>query len=77
MKHIKNSDSEIHMRLRRRVERYLKRTGMSASLFGRIVANDPRFVLDLRCGRKVGPQLANKVRAWLYRRTPKRSRPDR
>lgn len=34
-----------------KIERYLRRTGMSPTTFGRRAANDPRFVFDLRKGR--------------------------
>ena len=36
----------------RKIETYLRRTGMSATRFGRLAARDPRFVLDLRRGRE-------------------------
>jgi hypothetical protein len=35
----------------RKIEVFLRRTGMSATRFGRMAAQDPRFVLDLRNGR--------------------------
>jgi hypothetical protein len=35
----------------REVERFLRKTGMPATKFGRLATNDPRFVLDLRMGR--------------------------
>ncbi len=33
------------------IERFLKRTGMPWTKFGRLAAHDPRFVEDLRNGR--------------------------
>lgn len=35
----------------RKIEKFLRRTGMPATKFGRLAAHDPRFVLDLRMGR--------------------------
>jgi hypothetical protein len=35
----------------RKIEVFLRRTGMPATKFGRLAAHDPRFVLDLRMGR--------------------------
>lgn len=35
----------------RDIEKFLRRTGMAATKFGRLAAHDPRFVLDLRMGR--------------------------
>jgi hypothetical protein len=40
------------MHIGREVERFLRRTGMPATKFGRLAVNDPRFVLDLRNGRE-------------------------
>ena len=35
----------------RKIEVFLRRTGMSATRFGRLAAGDPCFVPDLRLGR--------------------------
>lgn len=35
----------------RKIEVFLRRTGMPATKFGRLAAHDPRFVIDLRNGR--------------------------
>lgn len=35
----------------RKIEVFLRRTGMPATKFGRLAAHDPRFVRDLRNGR--------------------------
>lgn len=37
--------------LLRKVERFLRETGMPWTRFGRLAARDPRFVEDLRNGR--------------------------
>lgn len=34
-----------------RIERFLRKTGMPWTKFGRLAAQDPRFVEDLRNGR--------------------------
>ncbi len=44
----------------RKIEKFLNRTGMPATKFGRLAAHDPRFVLDLRNGRT--PRLPTKER---------------
>jgi len=36
----------------RKIEVFLRRTGMPATKFGRLAARDPRFVFDLRNGRE-------------------------
>lgn len=38
--------------LLRKIEVFLRRTGMPATKFGRLAARDPRFVFDLRNGRE-------------------------
>ncbi len=35
----------------RKIEKFLRRTEMAATKFGRLAAQDPRFVFDLRRGR--------------------------
>lgn len=35
----------------RKIEVFLRRTGMPATKFGRLATRDPRFVADLRNGR--------------------------
>ncbi len=35
----------------RRIERFLRQTGMPWTKFGRLATHDPRFVEDLRNGR--------------------------
>lgn len=39
----------------RKIEKFLRRTGMPATKFGRLAAHDPRFVFDLRNGREPRP----------------------
>ena len=56
------------MHLLRRVEVYLRRSGMAPTRFGREAVRDPRFVFDLRRGRQVGPVIAGRVAAFLAAR---------
>jgi hypothetical protein len=35
----------------RKIEKFLRQTGMTATRFSRLAARDPRFVADLRNGR--------------------------
>jgi len=51
------------MKLLDRIERHLKETHMSATRFGRRAVGDPRFVLDLRMGRRATAPNAGKGRA--------------
>ena len=53
--------------LLRRIERHLRRSGMSATRFGRAAVNDPRFVTDLRNGRELRPATREKIVAYLDR----------
>jgi hypothetical protein len=57
------------MYLLRHVELYLRTSGQSATRFGKLVANDPRFVFDLRRGREVGPKLTARVKSFLSDQT--------
>ena len=49
----------------RKVEVFLRRTGMPATKFGRLAARDPRFVLDLRNGRMPRPSLEKRVEHFM------------
>ena len=53
------------MTLLRRVEEELRRSGISASRFGREAVGDPRLVLDLRRGRRPRPVLLARIEAYL------------
>ena len=60
------------MHLMRRIQLFLKRADMAPTRFGREVVKDPRFVSDLRMGRAVGDDLADRVHAWLDRQEGRR-----
>lgn len=47
------------------IERYLRRTGVAETTFGRRAVNDPRLVGDLRRGRQPGPRIANRIKSLI------------
>jgi len=53
------------MLLLRRIERYLALSKTTPTRFGREVMRDPRFVFDLRRGRRPNPTTLNRAAAWL------------
>lgn len=53
------------MRLLLRIERYLRRSRMKPTKFGRTVVRDPRFVFDLRQGREPRIITERRVHEWL------------
>lgn len=53
------------MNLASRIERYLRLSGMPATLFGREVLRDPSFVRELRNGRCPREDTVARLVAWL------------
>lgn len=53
------------MMLLRRLEAALAARAIPPSRFGREVFHDPRFVFDLRRGRRPSPDTAARLAAWL------------
>lgn len=53
------------MHLRRRIELYLRKNAIAPTRFGREAVNDPRFVFDLRKGRELRENTADRVARWL------------
>lgn len=51
----------------RDIEKYLQRTGMAATTFGRVVARDPRLVHDMRRGREPGAHMTGRINAFIGR----------
>ena len=49
----------------RKIEVFLRRTGMPATVFGREAVRDPRFVLDLRNGRTPRPSTERRVEHFM------------
>jgi hypothetical protein len=56
---------EFIMSLLPRIEQYLRKTGKTASRFGKDVAGDPRLVFDMRRGRAPLRNLSNRIEALL------------
>jgi len=53
------------MSLLHRIERHLKRSGLTASAFGRLAMNDAGFVRHLRNGREPTAKTEARIRAFL------------
>lgn len=49
----------------RTVEIFLREQDMPATKFGRLAAQDPRFVLDLRMGREPRRGTAERIRSFM------------
>ena len=49
----------------RRIEKFLRETGMPWTKFGRLAAHDPRFVQDLRNGRMPREATASRVEHFM------------
>ncbi len=56
----------------RKIELFLRHTGMPATKFGRLAARDPRFVHDLRKGRLPRARTEATVEHFMniYRESP-------
>ena len=53
------------MSVHRKIERFLRRTDMPATKFGRLSVGDPGLVRDLRNGRELRPPTVAKLEAFL------------
>ncbi len=51
----------------RTIEKFLRTTDMAATKFGRLAAQDPRFVLDLRNGRMPRTQTERRIEQFMAR----------
>ena len=49
----------------RRIEKFLRETGMPWTKFGRLAAHDPRFVEDLRNGRMPRPGTERRIDLFM------------
>ena len=47
------------------IDRFLRRTRMAETKFGRLAVRDPRLVHDLRLGREAQPPMIAKVRSFI------------
>lgn len=59
------------MHVGREVEKFLRRTGMPATKFGRLAVNDPRLVGDLRNGREPGSRVTRRIVAFIAGQEPR------
>lgn len=59
------------------VERFLRRQGMDHTRFGTDALNDPSFVMDLRKGRNVRLDTADRVRNFMAERRLPKANPKR
>ncbi len=58
-----HKERQVH--LLREVEKFLRRSNIAPTRFGRDAVGDPRFVFDLRNGRDPRPDTIARVRAYL------------
>jgi len=49
----------------RKIEKFLRRTEMSATTFSRLATRDPRFVYDLRNGRIPRARMERRVEHFM------------
>jgi hypothetical protein len=47
------------------IEKFLRKSGMSATEFGQRVARDPRLVFDLRKGREPGTRMSARIASFI------------
>ena len=59
------SESRERGMILRQIEMFLRRSGMSATEFGRRAARDPRLVHDLRKGRETGPRMNARIATFM------------
>ncbi|HEX2793198.1 MAG TPA: hypothetical protein VHN58_02095 [Croceicoccus sp.] len=62
--------------LLRDIEKFLRRTGMPATKFGRLAVRDPRLVLDLRNGREPRRRTVIRVEHFMNTYFPRFSNPQ-
>lgn len=48
-----------------KIEKFLRRTQMPPTKFGRLAVRDPRLVFDLRRGREPGQAITARIEAFL------------
>lgn len=53
------------MSVHRKIEKFLRRTDMPATKFGRLALGDPKLVRDLRNGRELRAPTVAKLEAFL------------
>lgn len=58
------------MELLRKIEKYLRATGVPQTKFGRLAVRDPRLVGDLRRGREPGARMTARVERYIAEHRP-------
>lgn len=58
---------EAPMHINRKIERFLRNHHFPPTKFGRVIAGDPRLVLDMRQGRRLGPRLVARAETFMTR----------
>ncbi len=58
------------MELLRKIEQYLRATGLPQTRFGRMAVRDPRLVGDLRRGREPGTRMVARVERYIAEHRP-------
>jgi hypothetical protein len=53
------------MAVLRKIQKFLKVSGMPQTRFGRLAVNDPRLVGDLRNGREPGDRMVRRIESFL------------
>ncbi|NJM49521.1 MAG: hypothetical protein HC843_00310 [Sphingomonadales bacterium] len=53
------------MYINREIEKFLIEQDMPATKFGRLAAQDPRLVLDIRMGRELRNNMVIKLRSFM------------
>jgi len=59
------------------VEKFLRRSGMAPTRFGRLAMSDPRFVGGLRSGREPRDATVKRVMAFIKAQDPQTSQTPR
>lgn len=49
----------------RKIEKFLRDTGMAPTRFGRDAVRDPRLVFDMRNGREPTPRMINRIEHFM------------
>lgn len=53
------------MSILRKIESFLRDTGMAPTRFGRDAVRDPRLVFDMRNGREPSPKMIQKIEHFM------------
>jgi hypothetical protein len=59
------SQKQPHAALLSEIDAFLEETGMGPTYFGKVAAKNSELVARLRAGRRVWPETAEQVRAYI------------